>query len=178
MADFGAAFLYVRRDRLERLHRSEIGWRQIRGLTQHVSPFDPVVPDAREYELRDDAVGVFEVGTPAWGALATAEASIGSINKLGIDAIARHREPLMSELPARLSHIPGYVPLTPQDSQGPILAYGIKDAEMRFRDRLLANRVQVSLDPNGVRISPSIYNNLEDIGRLIAILTEDAPGTR
>jgi hypothetical protein len=84
----------------------------------------------------------------------------------------------MSALRARLSRIPGFVPLTPQDSQGPILAYGIKDAEMRFRDRLLANRVQISLYPNGVRISRPIHNNLENIGRLIAILTADAPGTR
>jgi selenocysteine lyase/cysteine desulfurase len=178
MADFGAAFLYVRRDRLERLHRTQIGWRQIRGLSQHISPFDPTVSDLGEYELRDDAAGLFEVGTPAWGALATAQASIASINDRGIDAIARHREPLMSELRSRLSHMPGVVPLTPQDSQGPILAFGIKDAELRFGDRLLANQVQISVYPNAVRISPSIYNSPEDVGRLIAILMEDAPGTR
>jgi len=171
MADFGAAFLYVRRDRLERLRRTEIGWRQIRGLTQHISPFDPVVPEAGEYELRDDAAGLFEVGTPAWGALATAQASIGSINAMGLDSIARHREPLMSELRARLSRLTGFVTLTPEESRGPILAFGVRDAEMRFRDRLLANQVQISVYPNGVRISPSIYNSHEDIERLIRVLS-------
>ena len=171
MADFGAAFLYVRRDRLERLRRTEIGWRQIRGLTQHVSPFDPVVPDPGKYELRNDAVGLFEVGTPAWGALATAQASIGAINEIGIDAIARHREPLISELRTRLAGNPGFVALTPQDSRGPILAFGVKDAQMRFRDRLLANRIQISLYPNGVRISPAIYNRREDVEQLVRILS-------
>jgi selenocysteine lyase/cysteine desulfurase len=171
MADFGAAFLYVRRDRLERLRRTEIGWRQIRGLTQHISPFDPVVPDAGEYELRNDAAGVFEVGTPAWGALATAQASIGRINEMGLDTIARHREPLISELRTRLSRLPGFVTLTPEESLGPILAFGVKDAERRFRDRLLANQVRISLYANGVRISPSVYNSQEDIGQLIRVLS-------
>lgn len=44
-------------------------------------------------------------------------------------------------------------------------------AEMRFRDRLLANQVQISVYPNGVRISPSIYNSQEDIGQLIRVLS-------
>jgi selenocysteine lyase/cysteine desulfurase len=171
MADFGAAFLYVRRDRLERLRRTEIGWRQIQGLTQHVSPFDPVVPDSVEYEFRTDAVGLFEVGTPAWGALATAQASIRSINDMGIDAIARHREPLLGELRAQLSRRTGIVALTPPESHGPILALGVKDAQRRFRDRLLASQIQISLYPNGLRISPSIYNDQEDIAQLIRVLS-------
>jgi selenocysteine lyase/cysteine desulfurase len=90
---------------------------------------------------------------------------------MGIDAIARHREPLISELRARLSCKAGFVALTPQESHGPILAFGVKDAEMRFRDRLLANQVQISVYPNGVRISPSIYNSREDIGQLIRVLS-------
>jgi selenocysteine lyase/cysteine desulfurase len=171
MADFGAAFLYVRRDRLERLRRTEIGWRQIRSLAQHVSPFDPPAPISGEYQLRNDAAGLFEVGTPAWGALATAQASIASINEMGIDTIGRHREPLISELRAQLSGMNGFVALTPPESRGPILAFGVKDAEMRFRDRLLANQVQISVYPNGVRISPSVYNSQEDIGRLIRVLS-------
>jgi selenocysteine lyase/cysteine desulfurase len=171
MADFGAAFLYVRRDRLERLHRTEIGWRQIRSLTQHVSPFDPPAPVSGEYELRNDAAGLFEVGTPAWGTLATAQASIGSINEMGVDTITSHREPLISELRAQLSRLSGFVALTPPESHGPILAFGIKDAELRFRDRLMAAQVQISVYPNGVRISPSVYNSQEDIGRLIRILS-------
>ena len=144
MADFGAAFLYVRRDRLERLRRTEIGWRQIRSLTQHVSPFDPAAPVSGAYELRNDAAGLFEVGTPAWGALATAQASIASINEMSVDAIARHREPLMSELREQLARMSGFVALTPPDSHGPVLAFGVKDAERRFRDRLLAHRIPVS----------------------------------
>lgn len=170
MADFGAAFLYVRRDRLERLRRPEIGWRQFRRLDQHVSPFDPAVSSPVEYELRSDAAGVFEVGTPAWGALATARASIASIIEMGIEAVARHREPLIAQVRSELSRQPGFVALTPKESRGPILAFGIQDAERRFRDRLRERNIQISVYPNGIRISPSIYNNEGDIQELIRVL--------
>jgi selenocysteine lyase/cysteine desulfurase len=171
MADFGAAFLYVRRDRLEHLRRPEIGWRQIRELTQHVSPFDPGVPGLAGYELRDDAAGLFEVGTPAWGALATAQASIAIINAMGIDAISKHRQPLIAELRDALCRQPGFVPMTPAESQGPILAFGVKGAEQRFRDRLRASNIQISVYPNSVRISPSVYNNEDDIRQLMGVLS-------
>ena len=170
MADFGAAFLYVRRDRLERLRRTEIGWRGIRRSDQHVSPFDPDISSPVEYELRNDAAGIFEVGTPAWGALATAHASIASIIEMGVEAIVRHREPLIAQMRAALSRQPGFVSLTPEESRGPILAFGIKDAERRFRDRLRDRNIQISVYPNGVRISPSIYNNEGDIQELIRVL--------
>ena len=170
MADFGAAFLYVRRDRLERLHRTDVGWRQIRSLEQHVSPFDPEVASSLDYELRGDAAGIFEVGTPAWGALATAHTSIASINEKGVEAIAGHREPLIAQARAALSRQPGFVALTPTESRSPILAFGIKDAEKRFKDRLREKNIQISVYPNAIRISPSIYNNEGDIQELIRVL--------
>jgi selenocysteine lyase/cysteine desulfurase len=171
MADFGAAFLYVRRDRLERLHRSEVGWRQLRSLNQHVSRFDPEVSAPVEYELKEDAAGFFEVGTPAWGTLATAEASIGSILALGIDTIARHRQPLMIELRQALSGLDGFASLTPADSTGPILSFAVRDAAPRFQDRLRAARVRISVYPNAIRIAPSIYNTPADIQQLIRVLS-------
>jgi selenocysteine lyase/cysteine desulfurase len=170
MADFGAAFLYVRRDRLERLRRTEIGWRGIRRLDQHLSPFDSDTSSPVEYELRNDAAGIFEVGTPAWGALAAGHTSIASILEMGIEAIVGHREPLIAQLRAALTRQAGFVPLTPKESRGPILAFGIKDAERRFRERLRDRNIQISLYPNGVRISPSIYNNEGDIQELIRVL--------
>jgi selenocysteine lyase/cysteine desulfurase len=170
MADFGAAFLYVRRDRLERLRRIEIGWRGIRSLDQHVTPFDPDGSSPVEYELRSDAAGIFEVGTPAWGALATGQASIASIIERGVEAIVRHREPLIAQLRAALSGQSGFVSLTPKESTGPILAFGIKDAERRFQERLRDRNIQISVYPNGVRISPSVYNDDGDIHELIQVL--------
>lgn len=135
-----------------------------------MSPFDPDISSPVEYELRNDAAGIFEVGTPAWGALATAHASIASIIEMGVEAIVRHREPLIAQVRAALSRQPGFVSLTPTESRGPILAFGIKDAERRFRGRLRDRNIQISVYPNGVRISPSIYNNQGDIQELIRVL--------
>jgi selenocysteine lyase/cysteine desulfurase len=171
MAEFGAAFLYVRRDRLERLRRPEIGWRTLRESNQHISPFDPPVADTIDYQLRQDAAGMFEVGSPAWGALAMAQASIASILEIGVDAIARHREPLIVQLREAFSRQAGFVPLTPADSHGPILSFGIKDAQRRFRDRLRTENIQISVYENSVRISPSIYNTESDIAQLVRVLS-------
>jgi selenocysteine lyase/cysteine desulfurase len=170
MGDFGAAFLYVRRDRLERLRRTEIGWRGLRKSDQHISPFDPPMAAPVQYELRNDAVGLFEVGTPAWGALAAGRESIAFILERGVGAIARHREPLIAQARDALSRQSGFVPLTPKESSGPILAFGIEDAEKRFGDRLRESKIQISLYANAVRISPSIYNHSGDIQELIRVL--------
>jgi selenocysteine lyase/cysteine desulfurase len=63
------------------------------------------------------------------------------------------------------------VPMTPAESQGPILAFGVKGAEQRFRDRLRASNIQISVYPNSVRISPSVYNNEDDIRQLMGVLS-------
>jgi selenocysteine lyase/cysteine desulfurase len=170
MADFGAAFLYVRRDRLERLRRTEIGWRGLRRSDQHISPFDPEQSSPVAYELRNDAAGLFEVGTPAWGALATGRESIASLMDRGVGVIVKHREPLIAQAREALSRRSDFVPLTPQESQGPILTFGIKDAEKRFRDPLRESNIRISLYANAVRISPSIYNHEGDIQALIRVL--------
>ena len=47
MGDFGVGFLYVRKDRLEQLKRTLIGYRQISKSTSHFLPFDEPAPVAR-----------------------------------------------------------------------------------------------------------------------------------
>lgn len=170
MGDFGAAFLYVRPDRLDRLRRVNVGWRQVRRQESHVLPFEAPGPTLGAYELADGAAGLFEVSTPAWGSLAVAVASMDYIQRLGVDAIAANRRPLMARLRQGLAR-PGFIPLTPPDSSGPILAYAIKGAAARFDARLKAAGVRISTYENRIRISPSVYNDMDDVERLIDVLT-------
>jgi len=175
MGDFGTAFLYVRPDRLERLRRVDVGWRQVRHQESHVFPFEPPGPTGndhpigQDYELRNDAVGLFEVSTPGWGTLATAVGSLDYIQSLGVEAIARHRQPmierLQQELPPR-----GFIPLTPTDSRSPIVAFAYRDAQKRWSQPLTAAGIQVSLYTHRIRISPSVYNDMADIERLLEAL--------
>jgi selenocysteine lyase/cysteine desulfurase len=170
MGDFGTAFLYVRPDRLERLRRVEVGWRQVTRQDSHVLPFEPPGPALGDYELAGGAAGLFEPSTPAWGALAVARGSLDYVQALGVEAIARHRQPLIDELRDALEGR-GFTPLTPRGAGGPVLAFAVRDAAARF-DRQLANdRVRISTYQHRIRISPSVYTTRDDLKHLVASLS-------
>lgn len=169
MGDFGTAFLYVRPDRLDRLRRVETGWRQVRAQQSHVLPFETPGPALGDYDLAHDAAGLFEVSTPAWGALAIVCAGLDRLLALGVDSIAARRRPLIEQLRAGLAGT-DLVPLTPRDTHGPILAFAAHGADARFDPALKAAGITISTYPDRIRISPSIYNDAEDVDRLIAVL--------
>lgn len=170
MGDFGAAFLYVRPDRLDRLKRVQVGWRQVRRQDSHVFPFEPPGPAIGGYELARDAVGIFEVSTPAWGALAVANAGLDYVLARGVDAIARHRAPLVERLQAELGGR-GFTSLTPRGARGPIVAFAARDADARFAARLKTEGVRISTYEHRLRISVSVHNDESDVDRLLRILT-------
>jgi selenocysteine lyase/cysteine desulfurase len=170
MGDFGTSFLYVRPDRLGKLTRVQVGWRQIRDQVTHVFPFDTSGSALGEWNLGSDTASIFEVSTPAWGSLACVTQSLTYIQSLGVEAIMRHRQPLLDrlrlELPKR-----GFSLLTPSDSSGPILVFSFKGAAARFGKALRDARIRISTYENRVRISPSVYNDLDDIEKLLRVLS-------
>jgi len=170
MGDFGTAFLYVRPESLQRLKRVEVGWRQVRNQQSHVLPLETPGPALGSYELATDAPGMFEVSTPAWGPLATVAASLDYIEALGVDAIMRHRQPLLDRMQAELPQHE-FEALTPRGSRSPMVVYACKDASKRFAARLRAEQIQISLYDNRIRISPSVYNTMDDVEHLLRVLT-------
>jgi len=171
MADFGTAFLYVRPDRLDRLTRLHVGWRQVRQYEGHVLPYEAAGPALGTYQLASGVAGMFEVGTPSWGALACVAGSLDYIASIGVDAIRRHREPLLQELQAKLPAL-GFTRLTPPDSPSPILAFACKDAQKRFAARLRAEKIRISVYEHRIRVSPSVYNTMDDVDRLVKALSQ------
>ncbi len=115
MGDFGTAFLYVRPEVLGQIKRIEVGWRQVKDQESHVLPFEAPGPAIGPYRLANGAAGIFEVSTPAWGALATVAASLAYIEQLGVAALMRHRQPLLDRLQDRLPAL-GFDCLTPAGS--------------------------------------------------------------
>ena len=170
MGEYGVAFLYIRPDRLERLKRTQVGWRQLKNFESHVLPLDTPGPAIGPYELRDGAVGLFEVATPAWQALAIAAASIEQLAKVGPEAIMRWRAPQIAQLRDALKGR-GFSPLAPADCPGPIASFAVADAAKRFREPLARAGITVSLRDHWLRVSPSVYNSAEDITRLTGVLT-------
>jgi len=168
MGDFGVAFLYVRPDRLEQLRRVQFGWRSFRGETHHVFPFDPPGPAIGEWKLGTDTAAHFEVGSPDWTALAASIASIAYIRELGVEAIEKYRQPMLDRLQLEMPKL-GFGQLTP-GSRGPIVAYSYKGAAAKFGPVLDTAKIKVTLSENIMRVSPSVYNDMEDIERLLAAL--------
>jgi selenocysteine lyase/cysteine desulfurase len=171
MGDFGTAFLYIRPDRLDRLSRLHVGWRQLRQYESHVLPYEPPGPALGTYQLASGAAGLFEVGTPAWAALACVAGSLDYISSIGVDAIVRYRQPLLQELQSKLPPL-GFTALTPPDSRSPIVAFACKDAQKRFAARLRAEKIRISVYEHRIRISPSVYNTPDDIAHLLKTLSQ------
>jgi selenocysteine lyase/cysteine desulfurase len=172
MGDFGTAFLYVRPDRLDRLTRPHVGWRQLRQYEGHVLPYEPAGPVLGTYQLAPNtASGLFEVGTPAWAALACVAGSLDYIASIGVDAIAHYRQPLLQALQSKLPPL-GFTALTPLDSRSPVVAFACKDAQLRFAARLRAEKIRISVYENRLRISPSVYNTMDDVDRLVKALSQ------
>jgi selenocysteine lyase/cysteine desulfurase len=72
---------------------------------------------------------------------------------------------LQEELPKH-----GFTPLTPPEYQGSYVVFSSEGTGARFRDALKQAKIYVSVYKNKIRISPSVYNDMGDIDRLLKIL--------
>ncbi|HXR94479.1 MAG TPA: aminotransferase class V-fold PLP-dependent enzyme [Rhizomicrobium sp.] len=166
MGDFGTAFLFVRPDRQKELKRTAVGWRQVTDEVSHVYPLDPPGPVIGDWTMKTGTAATFEVSTPSWCALQMAIASLDYVQRLGVENIARHRQPLIARLQDEMPKL-GFLPLTPKETTGPVVAFTYKDAAKRLDPLLKAERITISTYDNRIRISPSVYNDMDDIERLL-----------
>ncbi|CAN5135063.1 aminotransferase class V-fold PLP-dependent enzyme [soil metagenome] len=170
MGEFGAAYLYVRADRLPDLKRVQLGWRGVRDFTKHFRAFDPPGPTIGTWDLASGtAAALFEVSTPSWSALATSVGALAYINAIGVDAIAAHRKPLLNRLREEMPKL-GFATVTPADAQGPSIVFAYEGARARFAAALEQAKIYVTVWPNGIRISPSVHNDMADIDALRRVL--------
>ncbi len=170
MGDFGAGFLYVREDRLDQLKRSQFGYRQIESFTSHTFPYDAPANAPYEWVSKNDAGGHFQVGTYASGAIAALRDSLSYLLETGVQRIQEYRQPLLRQLQKELPKL-GYAPMTPIDSISPIVSFAFKDAVRILKPRLDLADINISVYENRLRISPSVYNDMTDINRLIEVLS-------
>jgi selenocysteine lyase/cysteine desulfurase len=169
MGNFGVAFLYVRASRLASLQRVQLGWRGLTSFVPHFLPYDTPGPTGGDWSVGDSTAQIFEVSTPDWCDLRIAKTSIDYIRSIGVSEILRHRTPLLERLQVELPRL-GFEPLTPREHQGPSVVFACRDARERFARRLEAAKTYVSVGKNRIRVSASVYNDEEDIARLIHVL--------
>jgi selenocysteine lyase/cysteine desulfurase len=165
MGDFGMGFLYAREDLLARIRRTQFGYFQLSRSQTHVYPFDPPGRSVADFEPRADATGHFSTGTISAAGVAQLDYSLDRIRQLGVENIQRFRQPLLDKARVELERR-GYECMTPQDATSAILTFIYNDAS-KLRDRLNAAKIKVTLAGNRIRISPSVFNDVSDIDRLI-----------
>ncbi|WP_225540677.1 aminotransferase class V-fold PLP-dependent enzyme [Xanthomonas sp. XNM01] len=168
MGDFGIGLMYVRRDSLPALRRSQWGYRQEQEFVTHLYPFDPPGEQPLETAPRTDTPGRVEVGTLGYAGVAMLSASLDLLLELGVERIQAWRQPLLQRLQQALPAL-GYLPMTPAGSRSPIVTFAARGVEKRLAARFADAGVEATLYPDRIRISPSFYNDIDDIERLIAL---------
>jgi selenocysteine lyase/cysteine desulfurase len=170
MGDFGLGFLYVREDLLDAVvHRTEYGYQQA-DTAMHYLPSDPPSDTPVTWTLHTDARAHFQVGTYGQGALNALAESLAYLQRLGVDRIHEHRQPLLRRLHEALPRL-GFTAITPPGTTSAIAAFTAPAAEKRFAARLKQANISVTLGGDRLRVSPSLFNDIHDVDKLIASLS-------
>ena len=160
MGERGIGFLYVREDLQGTvLPTTRYGHRQVANFNRAELTWEPL-PGAAKYET--GGIGVLLAACVSEG--------IDYVQRLGLDHIRAHARQLTDRLQTELPPL-GYKPLTPRDTQTPTLAFELKDAAATAK-ALQAGKVAATVigNENRLRLSVSVFNNHDDIDRVVDVL--------
>jgi selenocysteine lyase/cysteine desulfurase len=174
MGDFGLGFLYVRRELLDSLERPVVGYYQAAEIEPN---YPPVLPDGQyspvTYSFLRTAAGMFEMGALVGSVevnVALLASSLRYVKALGVEAIQAHRITLMRRLQQEVPRL-GFTAVTPANATGGNITFARRNlADSAVPRRLQAARVNVRLAQHWMRISPSVYNDMRDVERLLEAL--------
>ena len=153
------------------LPRTQYGHRQITAFDYHFLPGDPPAPGGAPvtWARGTDAGAHFEVGTWSTSTIAALTHSLDFIQRTGVERIQAHNLALARRVRAELPRL-GYAPLTPPESRSSISSFALTDRDATAR-RLAKAKVDVSLEPDRMRVSPSLYNDDRDVDALLNALS-------
>ncbi len=160
MGERGIGFLYVREDLQGTvLPTTRYGHRQVSNFNRAQLTWKPM-PGAARYETGGIPV-VLAAGV---------NAGIDYVNKCGLTNIRTHAKQLTDRLQNELPPL-GYKPLTPRETETPIVAFEVKDAPATSK-MLQAGKVVGTVigNENRIRLAVSVFNTHEDIDRVVAVL--------
>jgi len=88
---------------------------------------------------------------------------------LGVENIQAHTQQMTNRLKEELPSL-GYKLITPLASRSPIVTCDFADARKILGPRLNKAKIQISVYADSFRISPSVFNDMDDIDRLLRVL--------
>lgn len=175
MGDFGLGFLYVRKEMQEKVTRPWWGYHQVGGrFVTHVFPYDAPGETVADYGYARGTDGKFAMGTTSWTGAVQLDYSLGLIQQLGVANIQAWRQPMVDAIQTEL-RARGYEPMTPLGSRTPLVAFALKDARAKLGDLLARNDLRLTVSANRFRVSLSVFNDMNDVDRLLAVLPKAPP---
>jgi selenocysteine lyase/cysteine desulfurase len=175
MGDFGLGFLYAREEVWDKVTRPVVSYYQAASAEANYPPHLPVgAYEPVTYEFSRNAAGLFEMGSLTGSAevgVALLASSLVYVQALGPANIQAHRLPLIARLQQEMPRL-GFAAVTPAGATSGIVTFARKGLlESDVPKRLAEARINVRVAANWMRISPSVYNDMADIERLLEALS-------
>ena len=164
MAGFGCGFVYLSRELLDESRPRSVSW---------MSVADPFAMRNDEFTVRADAAARSEQGCPHFAGIFALGAAADYHMELGPERVERRALELNRLLTARLTEA-GWKILSPLGCESSRSAETLVACEERERvlSHLSRRGVAVSPKPEGFRVATHVFNDEEDVFRLVAALEE------
>jgi len=167
LGPYGTGFVYVREELLNRLELKVVNWLSVEGADD----FDAL--PAEDFVL-SKAARIFDIPETAnFLNLSPLEASLEFVRGVGAGAVTQHCMGLLDLAEEGLQSAGCRVSNDDRSRlPSPILAFQCQsdEATAELYRNLKAHQVEVSLRHHRIRISPYLYNNPEDIQRLLDLV--------
>jgi selenocysteine lyase/cysteine desulfurase len=165
----GLGFLYVKEELQDDVLRPmQFGDRQYDNIQYHNFPGSPAGSTDVSWEPRPGAAR-YEIGTPPHVVIASQLQSLQYILDIGVERIQAHATPMVERLLREMPAL-GYEAITPEGMHTPLAAFKAPDPDGLLAKLQRAN-VDVKVKWYQTRISPSVYNNDDDIDALLNALS-------
>ncbi|HWA15112.1 MAG TPA: hypothetical protein VG817_01680, partial [Gemmatimonadales bacterium] len=146
------------------------GYQQATAMDTHYLPPEGIAPLPVSWSLGASVSGHFEMGSYAHAAGHCLAESLAYLERLEVGRIEAWRQPLLRKLHQELPRL-GFTPLTPGDSRSALIAFTREGLGERYGARLQQAGINVSVSPHRLRVSPSVFNEMRDVERLLEALS-------
>ena len=119
--------------------------------------------------MRNDVTGHFETGSTGQAGEAALRYSLPYIRKLGVANIQAYRQPMLKRIREGMTRL-GFTPATPEGTTSPLITFATKDGSAVAK-KLQRARVNARVADYWIRLSPSVFNDMADVDRLLEALS-------
>jgi selenocysteine lyase/cysteine desulfurase len=164
LAGYGAGFVYLSRELLERSRPRAISW---------MSGEDPFEMRNDSYDVRRDAAARAEIGCPHFANIFALGEAARQALEIGVGEIERRALAVNRHMTEALAGA-GWKVLSPLSDEATRSAETLVEAgdPQRVFKHLTRSKVAVSIKPEGFRAATHFFNDESDIARLVAALGE------